>query len=199
MSLDAAGEAGESVESTTVETEQPATSKRATRISAGHAGLRVTRTTLQYATRARYWLGCGVVVSLGVAFEPENHMPSAQISSYTAHVGRLGPLGTDRLLILTHDILDADDHPVKRTSEVYFSDRFAASTGGFNTEGGQLRVRAHLPAEDFALWLDLLRNEAPVYLHWSVSDEPGAAESDGIIHLATGPEPTGEGPVDHSY
>ena len=125
-------------------------------------------------------------------------MPSAQISSYTAHVGRLGELGTDRLLILSHTSLDADSKQVDATSEIYFSDRFGTSPSGFTTLGDSTTVRAHLPVDDFALWLDLLRHEAPVYLHWTPSDEPGVPESGGIIHLATGPEPTGEGPVDFS-
>lgn len=125
-------------------------------------------------------------------------MPSAQISSYTAHVGRLGALGSDRLLVITHQPLDSDSQPGETTSEIFFSDRFGESTAGFNTMGEAERVRAHLPAEEYAIWVDLLRHEAPVYLHWTLADELGAPEVDGIIHLATGPEPTGEGPVDFS-
>lgn len=125
-------------------------------------------------------------------------MPSAQISTYTAHVGRLGPLGTDRLLLLTHVLLDADNEPVEATSEVFFSDRFSDNKVGFSTLGHAERVRAHLPADDYALWLDLLRHEAPIYLHWTIGDQTHTPEPDGIIHLATGPEPTGEGPVDFS-
>lgn len=125
-------------------------------------------------------------------------MPSAQISRYTAHVGRLGQLGSDRMLVLRHHILDDDSNAVETTSEIYFADRFEQSSDGFSTDGASTTVRAHLPAEDFSIWLDLLRNEAPVFLHWSVSDQPGTPEGDGIIHLATGPEPTGEGPVDLS-
>jgi len=125
-------------------------------------------------------------------------MPSALISSYTAHVGRLGPLGADRLLVLSHTLLDGGKKAAETRSEIYFSDRFGEQQGGFNTLGGDDSVRAHLPAEDFELWLDLLRHEAPVYVHWTTSDVPGTPENDGIIHLATGPEPTGEGPVDFS-
>lgn len=125
-------------------------------------------------------------------------MPSAQISSYTAHVGRLGPLGTDRLLVLSHKLVTDEVAADEARSEIYFSDRFGAQEGGFNTLGAADNVRAHLPAEDYALWLDLLRHEAPVYVHWTTSDVPGTHETDGIIHLATGPEPTGEGPVDFS-
>jgi hypothetical protein len=36
---------------------------------------------------------------------------------------------------------------------------------GFNTVGAADRVRCHLPAEDNAIWLDLLRHEPPVYVH----------------------------------
>ena len=122
-------------------------------------------------------------------------MPSAQVSSYTAHVGRLGELGSDRLLVLLHHVLSADNEPIETMSEIYFADRFGESSGGFTTLGGIESVRAHLPTEDYMVWLDLLRNEQPVYLHWSVSED-GSSEADGIIHLATGPEPTGEGPVD---
>ena len=125
-------------------------------------------------------------------------MPSAQITSYTAHIGRLGPLGTDRLLVLTHKLLDGAPDPGEINSEIYFSDRFGGQEGGFNTLGAPDNVRAPLPAHDYELWLDLLRHEAPVYLHWTKSDEPGTPETDGIIHLATGPEPIGEGPVDFS-
>lgn len=125
-------------------------------------------------------------------------MPSALISSYTAHVGRLGQLGSDRLLVLSHRLIDdADGHPEQR-SEVYFADRFGDQADGFHTLGTEENVRAHLPAADYAVWLDLLRHESPMYLHWTVSDTPGTVEADGIIHLATGPEPTGEGPVDFS-
>jgi len=124
-------------------------------------------------------------------------MPSAQISSYTAHIGRLGPLGTDRLLVLSHQLVGAESGEAAR-SEIYFSDRFGEQEGGFNTTGSDANVRAHLPAEDYSFWIDLLRHESPVYLHWTTSDVPGTSETDGIIHLATGPEPTGEGPVDFS-
>jgi len=125
-------------------------------------------------------------------------MPSAQILSYTAHVGRLGPLGTDRLLVLSHKLLDATGDAADTRSEIYFSDRFGEQEGGFNTLGDAATVRAHLPAEDYAIWLDLLRHEAPVYVHWTTSDVPGVPETDGIIHLGSGPEPIGEGPVDFS-
>ncbi len=124
-------------------------------------------------------------------------MPSAQISSYTAHVGRLGPLGTDRLIVLSHKVLGSDASEEMR-SEIYFADRFGEQEAGFNTLGSDDSVRAHLPTEDYAVWLDLLRHEAPMFLHWTKSDVAGATEIDGIIHLATGPEPTGEGPVDFS-
>lgn len=124
-------------------------------------------------------------------------MPSAQISSYTAHVGRLGPLGSDRLLVLAHTIV-RDDQTIEASSEIYFADRFGDTEQGFSTMGGADNVRAHLPEADYAVWLDLLRHEAPMYLHWTSSDTAGEREADGIIHLATGPEPTGEGPVDYS-
>lgn len=127
-------------------------------------------------------------------------MPSAHVSSYTVHVGRLGALGPDRLIVLSHTVLDqgATALTPETRSEIYFADRFGAHETGFHTVGSPASVRAHLPAGEYHTWLDLLRHEAPVYLHWSTSDVPGAAESDGIIHLATGPEPIGEGPVDFS-
>lgn len=124
-------------------------------------------------------------------------MPSAQITSYTAHVGRLGQLGTDRLLVLAHVMVN-DGEQSESTSEIYFSERFASSSAGFVTLGSETAVRAHLPEADYAIWLDLLRHEAPMYLHWTQAEEAGTPEADGIIHLATGPEPPGEGPVDHS-
>ena len=125
-------------------------------------------------------------------------MPSAQISSYTAHVGRLGPLGTDRLIVLSHRLLAAAPDTPERRSEIYFADRFGEQDAGFNTLGASDSVRAHLPSEEYGVWLDLLRHESPMFLHWTTSDVPGATETDGIVHLATGPEPTGEGPVDFS-
>lgn len=123
-------------------------------------------------------------------------MPSAQVSSYTAHVGRLGSLGTDRLLVLSHTLVSAGGAGPEASSEIYFSDRFGNSTHGFNTVGDHDSVRAHLPVDDYGIWLDLLRNESPVYLHWSVAEVAGEPEPEGIVHLATGPEPTGEGPGD---
>ena len=124
-------------------------------------------------------------------------MPSAQISSYTVHVGRLGPLGTDQLIVLSHKLVGSTEEDEVR-SEIYFADRFGTQDAGFTTLGAADNVRAHLPTADYAVWLDLLRHEAPMFLHWTESDEPGVPESDGIIHLATGPEPIGEGPVDFS-
>lgn len=125
-------------------------------------------------------------------------MPSAQISRYTAHVGRLGQLGQDRLIVLNHTVIE-DGKAVDGSSEIYFSDRFGDSDIGFSTLGAATTVRAHLPGGDYAAWIDLLRHEAPVYLHWTLAEAEGVPEVDGIIHLATGPEPTGEGPVDLSF
>ena len=124
-------------------------------------------------------------------------MPSAQITSYTAHVGQLGQLGTDRLIVVRHVHMH-DDQAVEHTSEIYFADRFGTANLGFHTLGDAHTVQAHLPADCYAEWLDLLRHEAPVYLHWSIADQAGTPETEGIIHLATGPEPPGEGPVDYS-
>ena len=124
-------------------------------------------------------------------------MPSALISNYTAHVGRLGQLGADRLIVLSHNLIGTRAVDENR-SEIYFADRFGEQERGSHTMAAPNDVRAHLPAEDYTVWLDLLRHEAPVYLHWSTSDVPGTPETEGIIHLATGPEPTGEGPVDFS-
>lgn len=123
-------------------------------------------------------------------------MPSAQVSSYTAHVGRLGALGPDRLLVLSH-VLIRENTAVEGASEIYFADRFGESENGYSTIGEPERVQAHLPAADYDAWLDLLRHEAPVYLHWTVGAD-ATADGGGIIHLATGPEPPGEGPTDYS-
>ncbi|MEM7096239.1 MAG: hypothetical protein AAF567_24750 [Actinomycetota bacterium] len=125
-------------------------------------------------------------------------MPSAQITTYSAYVGRLGELGDDRMLVLSH-VMVADGAQVEATSEVFFSDRFGRSAPGFVTVGAADRVRAHLPGDDYAVWLDLLRHEAPVFLHWTIAEAAGEPDRDGIIHLATGPEPPGEGPVDLSH
>jgi len=120
-------------------------------------------------------------------------MPSAEVVSYTAHAGRLGSLGSERLLVLRHHHRGASVNELTQgSSEIYFADRFAPSTFG-NEED----VRAHLPMSDYDAWLDLLRHEDPVYIHWSESDS-GEPDSDGLVHLSTGPEPPGEGPRDYS-
>lgn len=124
-------------------------------------------------------------------------MPSAKVHSYTAHVGLLGQLGSDRLIVIRHQVGEGAK-PSEAVSEIYFADRFGASTSGYTTLGSAQSVRAHLPADGYADWIDLLRHEDPVFLHWSEADTPGEPEADGIIHLSTGPEPTGEGPVDMS-
>lgn len=125
-------------------------------------------------------------------------MPSAHIISYTAHVGKLGQLGSDRLIVLKHRLINSSAMNDEASSEIYFADRFGRGRFGFSTLGTDRRVRAHLPSEDFLGWMDLLRHEDPVYLHWSVSEDPSTPDVDGIIHVATGPEPTGEGPIDLS-
>lgn len=124
-------------------------------------------------------------------------MPSAQVHSYTAHVGFLGRLGSDRLIVVRHQVGEGENAS-EAVSEIYFADRFGASDHGNTTLGSAESVRAHLPADGYADWVDLLRHEHPVFLHWTESDTPGEPEADGIIHLSTGPEPTGEGPTDIS-
>ena len=122
-------------------------------------------------------------------------MPSAQVTSYTAHVGRLGELGEDRLIVLSHVVVDGETR-IEGSSEIYFADRF--EDNGFSTLGAADLVRAHLPSGMYVEWIDLLRHEAPVYLHWTHAEQAGERDSQGIIHLSTGPEPPGEGPTDHS-
>lgn len=125
-------------------------------------------------------------------------MPSAEVTSYTAHTGRLGLLGSERLIAIRHHHRGAAvDELSEGVSEIYFADRFADSTVGFSTFGNDEQVQAHLPLGDYETWIDLLRHEDPVYLHWSES-EIGDPDSEGIIHLSTGPEPPGEGPTDRS-
>lgn len=124
-------------------------------------------------------------------------MPSAQVHSYTAHVGLLGQLGSDRLIVIRHQ-MGGGESANEALSEIYFADRFAESGHGNTTLGSAENVRAHLPADGYADWIDLLRHEDPVFLHWTEAATPGSPEQDGIIHLSTGPEPTGEGPTDMS-
>lgn len=123
-------------------------------------------------------------------------MSSVEIVSYTAHVGRLGMLGSERLMALHHQNQAEDGTVVSGTSEIYFSDRFATG-GGFNVVNHESHIRAHLPMADYETWLDLVRHEAPVFLHWT-SDVIGEPDGDGVVHLSTGPEPLGEGPTDQS-
>jgi len=125
-------------------------------------------------------------------------MPSAEITAYTAHTGRLGQLGTEQFIVLRHRGHADDGGTQEASSEIYFADRFGTNESGFTTMGTAENVRAHLPAADYAAWLDLLRNEDPVFLHWSEAEHPGEPDPDGILHLATGPEPPGEGPIDLS-
>lgn len=123
-------------------------------------------------------------------------MGSAEISKYTVHVGRLGALGVDRFVVLRHGRRSESGAEVHASSEIYFSDRFGAGGNEGLVDSGDA-VQAYLPAGELSAWIDILRHEDPVYLHWS-SDTPGEFDPDGIIHLATGPEPTGEGPIDLS-
>ena len=76
-------------------------------------------------------------------------MPSAHVSSYTVHVGRLGALGPDRLIVLSHTVLadGATATTPETRSEIYFADRFGAHENGFHTVGSPTSVRAHLPAD----------------------------------------------------
>jgi len=123
-------------------------------------------------------------------------MPSVEITSYTAHTGRLGLLGSERILAVRHERQGPDGTPESATSEVYFADRFETG-GGFGVINNGPSMRAHLPLHDYEIWLDLLRHEAPIFLHWS-SEVVGEADTEAILHLSTGPEPPGEGPVDAS-
>jgi|MEHZ01.5.fsa_nt_MEHZ011567509.1_7 hypothetical protein len=61
-------------------------------------------------------------------------MPSALISSYTAHVGRQGLLGTDRLLVLWHKLVGSDVENESR-SEVCCADRFGEQHHGLQHRG----------------------------------------------------------------
>jgi len=124
-------------------------------------------------------------------------MPSAEVISYTVQTGRLGLLGSERQLAIRHQRRGENVTVEAASSAISFSDRFGGG-GGFHTVDHGAFVRAFLPLADFPAWLDLLRNEDPVYLHWSVGAEIGEADSNGLIHLSTGPEPTGEGPTDSS-
>ena len=122
-------------------------------------------------------------------------MPTVEIIAYTLHTGRLGRLGTEKLIVLRHRRALEGGVTDVASSEVYFSDRFGEH-GGFTvaTNGGGMR--AHLPEQEYAHWVDILRYEDPVFLHWT--SEEGVQDPDGIVHLATGPEPPGEGPTDLS-
>lgn len=122
-------------------------------------------------------------------------MGSAEIVDYTLNTGRLGQLGVEKFIVVRHGNRDGEAE-VQGSSEVYFADRFEAS-GSYGLVDHGRSVRAYLPTSEYASWVDILRHEKPVYLHWS-SDKPGDHDAEGIIHLGTGPEPAGEGPVDMS-
>ncbi|MGK0227336.1 MAG: hypothetical protein ACI8XD_002163, partial [Thermoproteota archaeon] len=61
-------------------------------------------------------------------------MLSALISNYTAHVGRLGLLDTDRLLVLSHTLVGSDVESELR-SEIYCADRFGEQHHGLQHHG----------------------------------------------------------------
>jgi len=121
-------------------------------------------------------------------------MPTAEILSYTLHTGRLGELGMEKLIVVQHRRHANDGEHVVGASEIYFADRYALS--GYSVSGREGHARAHLPEGEYAHWVDLLRYEDPVYLHWDITEAD--PDPDGIVHLSTGPEPPGEGPVDVS-
>lgn len=127
-------------------------------------------------------------------------MPSAEIISYTAHTGYLGRLGTEKFIVVQHRMASAESgaEPVEATSEIYFADRFGESDREFTTMGSATSVRGHLPASEYVHWIDLMRHEDPVYLHWSATGDTDTQDPDGLLHLSTGPEPPGEGPIDLS-
>jgi hypothetical protein len=118
---------------------------------------------------------------------------SVEIVNYTVHAGRLGTLGAEQLVVLTHRRSGPEGEALTGVSEVTFSDRFGA--GGFGVVATDDGVQAYLPASQYAVWLDLLRHEDPIFLHWT-TDRPGEHDPDGVLHLSTGPEWPGEGPVD---
>lgn len=123
-------------------------------------------------------------------------MPSAEIISYTAHTGRLGQLGSEKFIVLHHKVHAPDGGTAEANSEIYFADRFGASTVGFGALGTSIGVTGYLPEGEYVHWIDLLRYEDPIFLHWSEAEVPGEHDTDSILHLSTGPEPPGEGPID---
>ena len=123
-------------------------------------------------------------------------MPSAEIISYTAHTGRLGELGSEKFIVLSHKTHAPDGGTTEATSEIYFADRFGAASFGYSCIGTETNVTGYLPEAEYVHWIDLLRYEDPIFLHWSQAEVAGEADSDGILHLSTGPEPPGEGPID---
>lgn len=118
-------------------------------------------------------------------------MPSARVTSYTLNIGRLGELGTEKLIVCSHVHLH-DGVAVDGASELWFADRYDRS--GYSTTGTASSVRALLPASEYVHFVDILRHEDPVYLHWIPTERE--QDPDGFVHLSTGPEPPGEGPVD---
>lgn len=123
-------------------------------------------------------------------------MPSAEITAYTVQTGRLGQLGTEKFIVLRHQAHAEGGGTTEADSNIYFADRFADSSHGYVTVGTDEQVTAYLPEAEYPHWIDLLRYEDPMFLHWTLAEVPGEADPDGIIHLATGPEPPGEGPID---
>lgn len=120
-------------------------------------------------------------------------MSSVEIVNYTVHTGRLGSLGVEQFVVLSHRRTGPEGEPLAGTSEITFSDRFGPD--GFGIIGSPDNVQAYLPASQYPIWIDLLRHEDPIFLHWT-TDIEGSHDPEGVLHLSTGPEWPGEGPID---
>lgn len=120
-------------------------------------------------------------------------MPSVEVTSYTLQTGLLGRLGDEQLVLLRHARRGDQDERIEATATVTFSDRFGPD--GFGVMGATDRLQVFLPSAQYPVWVDLLRHEDPVFLHWS-SEGDGHIDPEAVVHLSTGPELTGEGPVD---
>ncbi|HEX6119017.1 MAG TPA: hypothetical protein VFZ03_06150 [Dongiaceae bacterium] len=96
-------------------------------------------------------------------------------------------------------------HGIVVKALIAFSSSFDAWNGspvvGYYGDANPLAptIAGWFPAAEFSAWLDLVRNERPIWLTYQFQAEGAINGYLSYLALATGPEPIGEGPTDVSY
>ena len=125
-------------------------------------------------------------------------MPTATMSieTYTVRTGR-STSTPSAVLTLAGPVLS---HGIQNNATLYFFPSYAQfagwglNIGGLNFDG--ITVIATIPFDDFPRMYDLLRNEAPVQLHYNYGASSSTTKALTYLDLRTGNEPVGEGPED---